>query len=64
MFKTTDGGDSWVESRAGFALRSPVALAVDPAEPAVIYAGSVNPVNSQSGIAARSDDSGATWTST
>lgn len=62
LFKTTDGGDSWVESREGFALSSAGALAIDPAEPAVIYAGSVDPFNSESGLAARSDDGGATWT--
>jgi uncharacterized protein (TIGR03437 family) len=61
LFRTADGGDSWVESREGLTLRRAVALAIDPAEPAVLYAGSISPVNSQSGQAARSLDGGRTW---
>jgi len=62
LFKTSNGGDSWVESREGYAINRGGALAVDPAEPSVLFAGGVDPVNSRNGLAARSTDGGATWT--
>lgn len=62
LFKTTNGGDSWVARRNGYAINRGAALAIDPAEPTVLFAGGVDPVNDQNGLAARSLDGGETWT--
>ena len=39
VFKTTDGGDSWVAARQGLPWGGVSMLAVDPALPSVLYAG-------------------------
>ncbi|MBI1357593.1 MAG: hypothetical protein GC160_24900 [Acidobacteria bacterium] len=64
LYKTSTAGDSWVESRTGFELNRASSIAVDPAEPTVLYAGSVNPLNTSSGLIARSLDGGANWETT
>ncbi len=56
LYKTTDGGNTWVTTNNG--LPQPfyvVDLAVDPAEPSVVYAGT-----GQSGIF-KSTDGGGNW---
>ena len=40
VFKTTDGGASWKPINTGFVARFVLALAIDPVNPEIIYAGS------------------------
>jgi hypothetical protein len=54
VFKSTDGGRSWHPASAGLSYRSIRAVAIDPRQPAVVYAGG------ESGLSV-SRDSGATW---
>lgn len=56
IFKTTDGGRSWLPSSAGLSDLRVQSLAIDPVRPGVLYAGT-----STRGVF-RSRDGGATWT--
>jgi hypothetical protein len=71
IFKSTDGGANWVHSSTGLPrLAGPgsshwnvLALAIDPTDPTVLYAGAYEPVGgSFSGRVFKSTDAGATWT--
>src|SRR5439155_6256077 len=55
VFKSTDGGASWSAANAG--LHAPIihALAIDPQDPATVYAGT------QGGGVLKSTDRGANW---
>lgn len=56
VFKTTDGGRSWIPISTGLTDRDVESLAVDPTRPDVLYAGTA-----RSGVF-RSKDGGTTWT--
>jgi photosystem II stability/assembly factor-like uncharacterized protein len=55
LYKSTDGGASWTLAATGIAYPNVLSIAVDPADPDVIYAGS------DCGGVFRSRDAGATW---
>ena len=55
VVKSTDGSKSWTPSNNGLGAREISALAVDPADSSVAYAGT------QSGSIFKSVDAGATW---
>jgi photosystem II stability/assembly factor-like uncharacterized protein len=55
VFRSTDGGASWVETVAGMESVYVVAVAIDPRSPDVMFAGT-------SGGMYRSEDGGARWT--
>lgn len=57
VFKSTNGGASWVQLSNGTANKSINAIAIDPSDPSVVYAGV------SSGGVLRSGDGGASWTS-
>ncbi len=58
LYKTTDGGDSWVELTNGLpALMGNTAAAVSPANPDRVYA----MIEAEEGGVFRSDDAGETW---
>ncbi len=58
LYKTTDGGDSWVELTEGLpALMGNTAAAVSPANPDRVYA----MIEAEEGGVFRSDDAGASW---
>ena len=63
MFKTTNAGGSWAESRNGLGQFTPTRVVIDPADSNRLYSGSVNPFNGFDGSLQRSEDGGATWTS-
>jgi len=54
MFKSTDGGQTWVEKNAGFGNDGVLYLTRHPSQPDVLYAGTYNGVS-------RSTDGGETW---
>jgi photosystem II stability/assembly factor-like uncharacterized protein len=59
VYKSTDGGISWISANMG--SRDPVtALAIDPSLPDTLYAGIYHSVGSAGGIL-KSTDGGATW---
>lgn len=59
LYKTSDGGDNWVELTAGLpALMGNTAAAVSPANPDRVYA----MIEAEEGGVFRSDDAGASWT--
>src|SRR5262249_39260090 len=64
IFKSTDGGDSWLRLTnppAGGHANYNLALAIDPVEPNIIYYGtSSNPIGT-GGTLWRSRDGGASW---
>jgi photosystem II stability/assembly factor-like uncharacterized protein len=61
IFKSTDGGLSWVGSTGLPAYLDVTALAVDPTDSAVVYAGlSEEDADTQAGVY-KSTDGGATW---
>jgi photosystem II stability/assembly factor-like uncharacterized protein len=55
VFRSTDGGGTWVETVAGMESVYAVAIAIDPTSPDIMYAGT-------SGGMYRSDDRGSRWT--
>ena len=55
VFKTVDGGASWVSIAANFPIDSALSLAVDPSDSQVVFAGGVRNFH-------RSGDGGTTWT--
>ena len=55
MFKSQDGGTKWRAVNTGLTNRSVLALAIDPATPSTVYAGT-------SWGAFKSDDGGDCWT--
>ncbi|HET8761024.1 MAG TPA: hypothetical protein VFN94_08140, partial [Nitrospiria bacterium] len=55
VFRSTDGGGSWVETVAGMESVYAVAIAIDPTNPDIMYAGT-------SGGMYRSHDRGSRWT--
>ena len=57
VWKSVDGGVTWSRSNAGLTIQVAQSLAIDPASPSTLYAGT------QDGIF-KSTDAGATWTST
>ena len=68
IFKSTDGGASWTDSSNG--LTHPLisglgvgALAIDPSNPAIVYAGTGTGTFTAAGIF-KTTDGGATWTAT
>jgi photosystem II stability/assembly factor-like uncharacterized protein len=59
VFRTTDGGETWMPRRlAGRRIR---ALVRDPGPPATIYAGVENSADAASGGVFKSQDGGGTW---
>jgi photosystem II stability/assembly factor-like uncharacterized protein len=56
VFLSTDGATTWNLSNTGLAATDVLSLAVDPAHPGKIYAGT------ERNLTARSADGGATWT--
>jgi photosystem II stability/assembly factor-like uncharacterized protein len=71
IFKSIDGGANWTHSSTGLPrLAGPgsshwnvLALAIDPSDPDVLYAGAYEPVGgSFNGRVLKSIDAGATWT--
>ena len=56
VFKSTDGAGSWSPSGNGLPARAVLALAVDPAAPSIVYAGTYG-----AGVF-KSTDGGANWT--
>ena len=57
VYKSTDGGNTWSPANRGMLDYRITALAVDPHQPLVVYAGS------DSGDLFKSSDGGATWSS-
>ncbi len=55
LYKTTDGGNSWLRTGAGLRDRSVLAIAVDPASPSNLYA-----TTDTAGVF-RSEDGGEHW---
>jgi photosystem II stability/assembly factor-like uncharacterized protein len=55
VFKSTNGGESWASSSAGLATHDIVALAVHPAAPSIVFAGTYG------GGVFTSRDGGASW---
>lgn len=55
VFRSTDGGDTWVSRWSGLSPTRIVSLAIDPASPSVVYAGS------DSRAVLQSTDGGASW---
>ena len=60
IYKTTDGGDNWVETSNGFELDGVTALEIDPGNPSTLYAGGLGGFAATS-ILQKSTDRGATW---
>jgi photosystem II stability/assembly factor-like uncharacterized protein len=62
LFKSTDGGEHWVEPKPGipFHGNGVAALAVDPQTPNTAYAASASPDKRTSGLW-KSIDGGASW---
>jgi len=59
VYRSTDGGTTWSPSTAGLAATGVTALAADPNNPDVVYAG----VNGGTGGVYKSTDAGLTWIS-
>jgi photosystem II stability/assembly factor-like uncharacterized protein len=55
VFKSNDGGSSWVTHKAGLGNLYIISLAVDPSQPDTVYAGT------QKGGIYKSTDGGVTW---
>jgi photosystem II stability/assembly factor-like uncharacterized protein len=58
VFKTTDGGDSWIPANSGLLYSPVMALAIDPQTTGTLYA------SSRTEGVFRSTDGGTTWTAT
>jgi photosystem II stability/assembly factor-like uncharacterized protein len=64
LFRSVDGGASWTEADAGLPPHSVTALAIDPHDPRLVYAGiggDYYPFNAGDGVW-KSTDGGASWT--
>jgi photosystem II stability/assembly factor-like uncharacterized protein len=61
VFKSVDGGVSWVAINIGMTNRKIGALVIDPIRPATIYAGTYG-TDGTNGAAYKSVDGGDTWT--
>ncbi len=62
LFRSTDGGATWTEADAGLAAHSVTALAVDPLDPQVVYAGTGHDYFPNSGDGVwKTTDGGASW---
>lgn len=61
LFKSTDGGASWLESDSGLSGGMARSLLLDPLSPAMLYASTVQGLATQT-RSFRSTDGGATWT--
>src|SRR5712692_5662738 len=63
VFKSTDGGTSWIPMNSGFPTTFPsifvIALAIDPLTPTTLYAGTGGPAGSN---VVKSTNGGASWT--
>ncbi len=63
VFKSTDGGETWLSASAGLTLPAAVlALAIDPSNPAILFAGSSQGGNPPSGGLFKSADGSRNWT--
>jgi photosystem II stability/assembly factor-like uncharacterized protein len=63
LFRSTDDGASWTEADASLNARSVTALAVDPVDPRLVYAGTGGDYYHQQGDGVwKSTDGGASWT--
>jgi len=64
IYRTTDGGTTWAVSNSGFgANKNILALAMDPSNPNVVYAGtSFMPPSTGPTYVYKSTDGGVTWT--
>jgi photosystem II stability/assembly factor-like uncharacterized protein len=60
VFKSLDGGSSWVAINRGMTNRKIGALVIDPLQPATIYAGTYG-TDGTNGAAYKSVDGGETW---
>jgi photosystem II stability/assembly factor-like uncharacterized protein len=60
VFKSTDGGRSWVAINAGLINKNVVALAIDPSAPQTIYAGTTYMGGINGGVF-KSTDGGSKW---
>ena len=61
VFKSADGGASWVFSGTGLLPARVQALAVDPTNPSTLFAGTLTPNGVASVGIFKSTDAGATW---
>ena len=59
--KSEDGGETWTRSTTGLHTPYVTALAVDPSEPATLYAGTNRPSGTRPGGVFKSVDGGETW---
>ena len=64
IYKSTDGGASWVAASTGIPDRNIAALTIDPVTPTILYASSTDFGLSDFGLAGvfKSTDSGQSWT--
>ena len=63
LFRSTDDGSTWTEADAGLAVPSARALAVDPVDPRLVYAGTGGDYYHPQGDGVwKSTDGGASWT--
>lgn len=60
VFKSVDGGATWQAANSGLTKLNIYAVAVDPAQPQIVYAGAVASSDLSGGLF-KSTDSGATW---
>jgi photosystem II stability/assembly factor-like uncharacterized protein len=60
IFKTVDGAQSWFPIQNGIRSIAITSLVVDPTRDSVVYAGTINPASSDSGLF-RSTDAGGSW---
>ena len=61
MFKSTDGGRSWNESRTNYSHSGDTVIEVDPQDGNKLYVGSIEPTDPLFGAFSRSIDGGANW---
>lgn len=62
LFKSVNGGDSWVSSQSGLAGDFVLSLAIDPFAPNVMYAGLDPDINVQGSGLYKSTNGGGSWT--
>ena len=62
VFKTTDGGESWDLVNSGLPAGGIVALAINPQDPAMIYAIAQGNFGEKTGGVYKSTDGGTSWT--
>ncbi|MFT4538685.1 MAG: photosystem II stability/assembly factor-like uncharacterized protein [Planctomycetota bacterium] len=61
VFKSTDGGDTWIHLANGLPELSATSLAMDPVNPSVLYVGIGRIFGSSSNGIYKSSDSGSSW---